>query len=94
MTRAIAIISCLIATLTLFLVPIQGDCCETPEVELEPEIEYCVVAISLPQPQFTENLPELSLASDIVRPHVCLYVKIQKLIFHLPARILNCVFRE
>lgn len=94
MTRALAIISCLIATLTLFLVPIQGDCCETPEVELEPEIEYCVVASSLPQPQFTEELPELSLASDIARPHVCLYVKIQKLIFHLPARILNCVFRE
>lgn len=94
MTRAIAIISCLIATLTLFLAPIQGECCETPEVELEPEIEYCVVAGSLPQPQFTEKLPELSLASDIARPHVRLYVKIQKLIFHLPARILNCVFRE
>lgn len=94
MTRAIAIISCLIATLTLFLVPIQGECCETPEVKLEPEIEYCVVAGSLPQPQFTEKLPELSLASDIARPHVRLYVKIQKLIFHLPARILNCVFRE
>lgn len=94
MTRAIAIISCLIATLTLFLAPIQGECCETPEVKLEPEIEYCVVAGSLPQPQFTEKLPELSLASDIARPHVRLYVKIQKLIFHLPARILNCVFRE
>lgn len=93
MTRAIATISCLIATLTLFLVPIQGECCETPEVELEPEIEYCVVASSLPQPQFTEKLPELSLASDIARPHVRLYVN-QKLIFHLPARILNCVFRE
>ena len=94
MTRAIATISCLIATLTLFLVPIQGECCETPEVKLEPEIEYCVVASSLPQPQFTEKLPELSLASDIARPRVRLYVKIQKLIFHLPARILNCVFRE
>ena len=94
MTRAIAIISCLIATLTLFLVPIQGECCETPEVKLEPEFVYCVVAGSLPQPQFTEKLPELSLASDIARPHVRLYVKIQKLIFHLPARILNCVFRE
>lgn len=94
MTRAIAIISCLIATLTLFLVPIQGECCETPEVELEPEIEYCVVASSLPQSQVTAKLPELSLASDIVRPYVCIYVKIQKLIIHLPARILNCVFRE
>lgn len=94
MTRAIAIISCLIATLTLFLAPIQGECCETPEVELEPEIEYCIVAGSLPQSQVTAKLPELSLASDIVRPHVCVYVKIQKLIIHLPARILNCVFRE
>ena len=94
MTRAIATISCLIATLTIFLVPIQGECCETPEVKLEPEIEYCVVASSLPQPQCTEKLPELSLASDIERTHVRLYVKIQKLIFHLPARILNCVFRE
>lgn len=94
MTRAIAIISCLIATLTLFLAPIQGECCETPEVELEPEIEYCVVASSLPQSQVTAKLPELSLASDIARPHVCVYVKIQKLIIRLPARILNCVFRE
>ena len=94
MTRAIAIISCLIATLTLFLAPIQGECCETPEVELEPEIEYCVVASSLPQPQVTAKLPALSLASEMARPHVCLYVKIPKLIFHLPARILNCVFRE
>lgn len=94
MTRAIAIISCLIATLTLLLAPIQGECCGTPEVELEPEIEYCVVASSLPQPQVTAKLPELSLASDRARPHVCVYVKIQKLIIHLPARILNCVFRE
>lgn len=92
MTRAIAIISCLIAT--LFLVPIQGECCEISEYELETEIECCVVASSLIQSQVTEELPELPLALDIVRRHVCVNVRIQNNAFHLPARILNCVFRE
>lgn len=92
MTRAIAIISCLIAT--LFLVPIQGECCEIPEYELETEIECCAVACSLSQSQVPEELPKYPLASDIMRRHVCVNVKIQNHAFHLPARILNCVFRE
>lgn len=92
MTRAIAIISCLIAT--LFLVPIQGECCEISEYELETEIECCVVASSLFQSQVTEEQPKLLSASDVVRLHVCVNVKIQKYISNLPARILNCVFRE
>lgn len=92
MTRAIAIISCLIAT--LFLVPVQADCCEIPEYESETEIECCVVVNSLYQSQAAEELPKLFVASDLVRRHVYVYVKIQKSVFHLPARILNCVFRE
>lgn len=92
MTRAIAIISCLIAT--LFLVPIQGECCEVPEYESETDIECCVVAGSLDQSQIAEEQPKLLLASDIVRHHAFVSLKIQKQAFHLPARILNCVFRE
>lgn len=92
MARAIAIISCLIAT--LFLVPVQGDCCEVPEYELETEIECCVIVNCLSQLQVTEKLPELSLVSDMVRHHVCVNVRIQRLYFHQSTRILNCVFRE
>ena len=92
MTRAIAIITCLITT--LFLVPIQCECCEIPEYELETEIECCVVAGSLSQSQVTEELPKLSLAFDIVRRQIYVNVKIHNHSFHLPARILNCVFRE
>lgn len=92
MTRAIAIISCLIAT--LFLVPVQGDCNEIPEYELETEIECCVVVNSLSQSQVTEKLPKLLLAPDLDRRGVGVAEKIQKCVFHLPARILNCVFRE
>lgn len=92
MTRAIAIISCIIAT--LFLVPVQGDCSKMPEYELETEIECCVVAGNFFQSQVTEDLPKLSFVSDIEMRHVCVDVKIQKQDFHLPARILHCVFRE
>lgn len=92
MARVIAIISCLAAA--LFLVPIQGDCCEMPEYESETEIECCVVANSLFQSQVVENQPKLLRASNIVRPHEYISVRIQKLDVHLPARILNCVFRE
>lgn len=94
MTRAIAIISCLIAT--LFLVPIQGDCCEITEYELETEIECCVVANSNLQSklQVSEKLPKLLAVSDSVKHHECVTVKIHNRVFHLPARILNCVFRE
>lgn len=92
MTRIIAIISCIIVT--LFLVPIQGECSEIPEYELETEIECCVVASSLYQSQVAEELSKYPLASDTVRRHVCVNAKIQNKAFHLPARLLNCVFRE
>ena len=92
MTRAIAIISCLIAT--LFLFHIQGDCSDIPEYESETEIECCIAVDSLSQSQVTEKQPKLLPASDFVRHHECVSVKIQKHVIHLPARILNCVFRE
>lgn len=92
MTRAIAIISCLIAT--LFLVPIQADCSEITEYESETEIGCCIVVDSLSQQHVADQMPKLSLASDIVRYHACISVNQQKHFVPLPARILNCVFRE
>lgn len=94
MTRALAIILCLIAA--LFLVPIQGECSEIPEYESETEIECCAVVSGLSQSQVVEKLPEVSFLSDLylVRRHVYLYVEIRKSVYRLPARILNCVFRE
>lgn len=92
MTRAITIICCLIAT--LFLVPAQGDCSEIPDYESEAEIECCAVVSGLSQSQVAENLPRLSLAPDMVWRPVKIVVRIRKHSFHLPARILNCVFRE
>lgn len=94
MTRALAIIFCLIAT--LFLVPIQGECSEIPEYESETEIECCAVVSGLSQSQVVEKLPEVSFLSDLYlfRRHVNLYVEIRKSVYRLPARILNCVFRE
>lgn len=94
MTRALAIIFCLIAA--LFLVPIQGECSEIPEYESETEIECCAVVSGLSQSQVAEKLPEVSFLSDLylVRRHVNLYVEIRKSVYRLPARILNCVFRE
>lgn len=94
MTRALAIIFCLIAS--LFLVPIQGECSEIPEYESETEIECCAVVSGLSQSQVAEKLPDVSFLSDLylVRRHVNLYVEIRKSVYRLPARILNCVFRE
>lgn len=94
MTRALAIILCLIATLCL--VPIQGECSEIPEYESETEIECCAVVSGLSQSQVVEKLPEVSFLSDlylVMRP-VYVYVEIRKSVYRLPARILNCVFRE
>lgn len=94
MTRALAIILCL--TAALFLVPIQGECSEIPEYESETEIECCAVVSGLSQSQVAEKLPEVSFLSDLylVRRHIYLYVEIRKSVYRLPARILNCVFRE
>lgn len=94
MTRALAIILCLIAA--LFLVPIQGECSEIPEYESETEIECCAIVSGLSQSQVAEKLPEVSFLSDLylVRRHIYLYVEIRKSVYRLPARILNCVFRE
>lgn len=94
MTRALAIILCL--TAALFLVPIQGECSEIPEYESETEIECCAVVSGLSQLQVAEKLLEVSFLSDLylVRRHIYLYVEIRKSVYRLPARILNCVFRE
>lgn len=92
MTRAIATITCLIAT--LFLVFIQGECCEIPEYQSETEIEYCAVACSLYQSQVTEHQPGLLPVSDLVKRRVFIYVKMREHVLHVSARILNCVLRE
>lgn len=94
MTRAIAILLCLLAT--LFLVPVQGECSVIPEYESETEIECCVVVNGLSQLQVAENLSAMSLASDfyLAKRQAYVYVKIRKPVYHLPARLLNCVFRE
>lgn len=91
MTRAIAIISCFIVA--LFLVPIQDECSEIPEDELETEVYCCVVVNSLSLSQITEKQLKLSLASDIIWRYVCVYVKNPYHIFRIPARILNCCNR-
>lgn len=94
MTRALAIILCLLAT--LFLVPVQGECSVIPEYESETEIECCVVVNSQSRLQVSENLSEMSLASvfHLAGRQAYIFVKIRKPFYHLPARLLNCVFRE
>lgn len=92
MIRAIALILCL--TATLFLVPAQGECGGMLEYESETEIECCVVVSSRLQLQVAEVKPKLWLTSDVVTHCDYIAVKTQKGIVNLPARILNCVFRE
>lgn len=92
MIRAIAIISCFIAT--LFLVPVQGECNEISEHESETECELCVIMNDTPQSEITEDFPKQSLPSGIKRHHGVARVKTYALLFHRPVRILNCVFRE
>lgn len=92
MTRAIAIIICLIAN--LFLVPVQGDCSEIPEYESETEIECCIAVNSPALSQVDEKQSKSLQAPYYERHHVCVTFKIQVHIINLPARILNCVFRE
>lgn len=92
MIRAIAIISCLIAT--LFLVPVQGECNEMSEYESETESELCVMIHITLQSDVSEAVPKLSIPSVIKRHHYSAPVKTQHRQFHLPVRILNCVFRE
>ncbi len=92
MTRAIAIISCLIAA--LFLVPVQGDCSEISEHESETEIECCVVVSSVFHSKNSKELPKILLSSGSNSYQNCEAVKATRLIFRLPARIIHCVFRE
>lgn len=92
MIRAIAVISCLIAS--LFLVPVQGDCNEISESELETEMECCVFINSQSQSKTEEVNPKL-LSSSISDKHLDLTpVKPKLYVPHRSARILNCVFRE
>lgn len=92
MIRAIAIISCFIAT--LFLVPVQGECNEISEHESETECELCVIVDRTSLSEITDDHNELLFPSGITRDHVFATVKSQDRKFHLPTRILNCVFRE
>lgn len=92
MTRAIAIISCLVAA--LFLVPVQGDCGEISEYESETEIECCAVVSSVFHSKITEELPKISLPYESKIHHDYVSAKATELIYRLPTRILHCVFRE
>lgn len=92
MTRAIAFISCLIAA--LFLVAVQGECNEISEYEPETEIECGVVEWRQSQPEIPDTESELQPSdANISRQHH-LSAKFQRHYFHIPARILHCVFRE
>ncbi len=92
MTRAIAIISCLIAA--LFLVPVQAECIEAAEGEPEAETGCCIAISCLSQSEVEEQLPAIHspLMTGFRREHVL--PKASGDIIHLPARILHCVFRE
>lgn len=92
MTRAVAIISCLIAT--LLLVHVHVECGEIAEYEPENEVECCAVVYSLSQSEILEKHPEV-LKCFCIRTRLCrVSVKPQERVSGLPARILNCVFRE
>lgn len=92
MIRTFAIISCLIAA--LFLIPVQTDFMDIYECESEAEIELCVVALSQPQTVVAAKSQRLLPAPYIKRHRVFTLVRKQGRLFHIPARIINCVFRE
>lgn len=95
MTRAIAVVTCLIAS--LFLIPIQGECSEPCEYEPETEVECCVMS-------FSETQSEMTVTVAGIRPVIRIniiptpfqiapstkFISIKT----LPVRILHCVFRE
>lgn len=92
MTRAIAIISCLIAA--LLPVAVQAECIEATEGEPEAETECCIAVCSLSQSEVEEQLPAIPspLMAGFRREHVL--PKANGDIIHLPVRILHCMFRE
>lgn len=95
MTRAIAVVTCLIAS--LFLIPIQGECSEPCEYEPETEVECCVISCC-------ETQSEMPVTATGIRPVIRIniipnpfqtapstkFTSIQT----PPVRILHCVFRE
>lgn len=92
MIRTVAIISCLI--IALFLIPVQTDCMDISECEPDAESELCVVVPNQSQTVVAaESLRSLP-APNIKRHRAFTSVRKHERLFHLPARILNCVFRE
>lgn len=92
MTRAIAIISCLIAA--LFLVPVRGECNEISECESDTEIECCVVVYDISRYEVSEESPKSVLSYGIIPHKEFATVNLSGHLFRLPLRILHCVFRE
>ena len=92
MTRAFAIISCLIAA--LFLVPVQAECEESPEYEQETEIECCVLACCQSVSEIIEEPIDPSPVATMEKYPVFAVVKATGRISHIPERLLHCVFRE
>lgn len=92
MTRAITIALCFIAA--LFLVPVQGECLDISESEPETEVVICDVVASIYKSDFKEELSESYSYSGQARHRETALAGTRKQIIRLPARILNCVFRE
>lgn len=92
MTRAIAIISCLIAA--LFLVPVQTECEESLEYEQEAGIECCVLACCQSVSEIIKEPIGLSPSVGMGKRPVFVAVKATGRISHIPERLLHCVFRE
>lgn len=95
MTRAIAVVTCLIAS--LFLIPIQGECSEPCEYEPETEVECCVISCCETQSDITVtgNRSVIRIRINII-PATFQIAPSTKFISikTLPVRILHCVFRE
>lgn len=92
MTRALAIISCLIAA--LFLVPVQAECVETAEGEPEAEIECCVAICDSFQSEISEGRPNVLPSSGSHMRRNSAGARAQGPICRIAAWILHCVFRE
>ncbi len=92
MTRAIAIISCLIAS--LFLVPVQADCLEIYEGESETAIECCVIANGMSRAEISEDISDNRINIPRSSRDIDVSSKVKIILPHLSVRILHCVFRE
>lgn len=92
MTRAVAIISSLIAA--LFFVHAHGECGDIAGYEMGTDIEYCVVTHSLSQDEIVNVEHEFIIPCGLRRCCDNVAIKEHSHRLNLPARILNCVFRE